>query len=91
LRGMEQIPVCVAYEIDGRRVERFLSVDDLNRAKPVFEYFEGFTEDITGIKKFNELPIAAQRYVKFIESALNCPIGYVSVGAKRDEIIVIGE
>ena len=89
LRGMEKIPLCVTYEINGKRVERFPSTADLCRAKPIIEFHEGFEEDISGVRKFGGLPASVQKYVKYIEESVRCPIGYVSVGARRDEIIII--
>jgi adenylosuccinate synthase len=85
---MEKIPVCVAYEIDGKRTEKFPVVDRLQRAKPVIEYLDGFGTDISGCRRFSELPGAAQAYVRYLEEIVGCRIGYVSVGAGRDEIIV---
>lgn len=87
LADMEKIPVCVAYEIDGVQTTSFPCVDDQNRAKPVYEYLPGFKGDITGCRRFEDLPIEAQNYVKYLEEAVNCRISYVSVGAGRDEYI----
>lgn len=87
LSGMETIPVCAAYEIDGRRVTDFPGVEELMRAKPVYERLEGFSGDISGCRRFSDLPKAAQAYVRYIQQAVGCPIGYVSVGAERDDYI----
>ena len=85
LSYMEQIPVCVAYEIDGRRVESFpASIDELSRAKPVYEYLPGFRCDIGGARRLEDLPPRARDYIRYIEQAVSCPIRYVSVGAERD-------
>lgn len=91
LSYVEKIPVCVAYEIDGEITTDFPYGDKLNKAKPVYEYFEGFGTDISKCKKESELPANALAYIKYIEKAVGCPIKYVSVGAERDAYIVMGE
>lgn len=87
LRGMERIPVCVAYEIDGKRTGDFMRVDLLNRAKPVIEYRPGFDEDISGVRNFADLPRNVRDYVMYIQDVLERPVEYLSVGARRDEYI----
>ena len=87
LSYMDRIPVCVAYEVDGVRTERFPTGDRLNRAKPVIEYMEGFG-DVSNCRTYDELPEAARKYIEYIEKAVKCPIKYISVGAERDECIV---
>lgn len=90
LSYMEQIPVCVAYELDGKRIDRFpADIDELNAAKPVYEYLPGFHCDISACRKVEDLPQAALNYIRYIEKAVNCPIKYVSVGAERDEYITM--
>ena len=87
LSYLERIPVCVAYEIDGVKTDRFPTGDRLLRAKPVYKYFEGFMTDITKCRNAEDLPGTALRYVRFIEEAVGCPIKYVSVGAERDDYL----
>jgi len=87
LSYLDKIPVCVAYEIDGKRCEDFPVGDRLMRAKPVYEYLEGFKSDLSGCRKPEDLPDAARKYIEFIEKAVGCPIRYVSVGAGRDDYI----
>lgn len=87
LSGMEKIPVCTAYEIDGQRTMDFPSGERHLRAKPVVEYLEGFSGDISGCRKLSDLPLAAQKYVEYIQNAVGCPIRYISVGAAREEYI----
>ena len=87
LSGMEKIPVCTAYEVDGKRIDAFPLEPVLVRAKPVYEYLPGFSGDISGCRSFEALPKAAQDYVLYIEQAVGCPIKWVSVGAGRDEYI----
>ncbi|MCI5897692.1 MAG: adenylosuccinate synthase [Firmicutes bacterium] len=90
LSYMEQIPVCTAYELDGRRIDRFpASIDELNAAKPIYEYLPGFRCDISKCRTPESLPAAAMNYIKYIEKAIGCPIKYVSVGAERDEYITL--
>ena len=85
LSYLEQIPVCVAYELDGKRIDYFPSdIDELNAAKPVYEYLPGFHCDVSGCRSKEDLPAAALDYIRYIEKAINCPIKYVSVGAERE-------
>ena len=88
LSYMEKIPVCVAYEINGRQTTDFpASIDELNAAKPVYEYLPGFRCDIGGCRAKEDLPREALQYIRYIEQAVRCPIRYVSVGAEREAII----
>ena len=89
LSYLERIPVCVAYEIDGIKTDRFLTGDRLMRAKPVYEYLDGFKTDISKCRKPEDLPETALEYINFIEKAVGCPIKYVSVGAERDDYLVL--
>lgn len=87
LSYMERIPVVTAYEIDGVRTTRFPYGDALLRAKPVIEYLPGFCCDISGARTRNELPENAQKYIRYLETAVECKIRYVSCGAERDQYI----
>ena len=90
LSYMEKIPVCVAYEIDGRRVDVFpAGIEELNAAKPVYEYLPGFQCDISGCRSVDDLPKEALDYILYIEGVIECPIKYVSVGAERDAYITM--
>ncbi|HOA33403.1 MAG TPA: adenylosuccinate synthase [Clostridiales bacterium] len=89
LSYLDKIPVCVAYEIDGEIVHDFPTGARLNRAKPVYEYFDGFKEDISHCRKLEDLPENALKYVKYIEEQVGCKISYISVGAKRDQYIKV--
>ena len=85
LSYMERIPVCVAYEINGERVEEFpTGIDALNAARPIYEYLPGFRCDIGGCRSFAELPREARDYIRYVERAVGCPIRWVSVGAERE-------
>ena len=90
LSYMDKIPVCVAYEIDGKKTTSFPTGDRLTKAKPVYEYLEGFKADISGCRKESDLPTAAQKYIRYIEDSIQCPIKYVSVGAGRDDYFIRG-
>jgi adenylosuccinate synthase len=87
LSYMDKIPVCVAYEVDGKRTEGFPSGDDLLKAKPIYEYLDGFKTDISNCRKRNDLPKAAIQYIEFLEKAVGCPITFVSVGASRESYL----
>lgn len=89
LTGIEQIPVCVAYEVDGVRFDEMpVSQSDFHHAKPIYENFAGWTEDISGCKKFEDLPKNAQDYVLAIEKMSGARISAIGVGPARDAIIV---
>lgn len=87
LSYMPKIPVCVAYDIDGVETTSFPAGERLNRAKPVYEYLEGWKCDISQCRKLSELPKAAYDYIGFIKKAADCRIKYVSVGAERQSYI----
>lgn len=87
LSCFDKIPVCTAYEVDGEIIHDFPIGDELMRAKPIYEYFDGFKCDISKCRKPEDLPKEALDYVKYIEGAIGCHIKYVSVGAARDEYI----
>jgi len=89
LSCMDKIPVCVAYDINGERVDLFPSGEALNQAKPIYEYLDGWQCDISHAKKLEELPKQAFEYIKFIEKSVNCPIRYVSVGPDRDAYLAM--
>ena len=89
LSYMDKIPVCVAYDVDGEITKDFPSGDRLLRAKPVIEYLPGFKCDITGCRKPEDLPKEAIDYVKYIERETGTHIKYVSVGASREQIVIM--
>ncbi|NJP44448.1 adenylosuccinate synthase [Actinacidiphila epipremni] len=90
LTGWERIPVCVGYEVDGRRVEELpYSQSDFHHAKPIYEYLPGWSEDITKAKTFADLPKNAQSYVKALEEMSGAPISAIGVGPGRTETIEI--
>ena len=90
LTGWEKIPVCVAYEVDGKRVEEVpASQSDFHHAMPIYEYLDGWKEDISKCKKFEELPSNAQKYVKYLEKISGAPMSAIGVGPGRDQTIVV--
>jgi adenylosuccinate synthase len=90
LTGWEQIPVCVAYEIDGvRHDEMPMSQTDFHHAKPVYEMLPGWSEDLTEAKTFDDLPKNAQAYVKALEDMSGAPISAIGVGPGRDQTIAL--
>jgi adenylosuccinate synthase len=90
LTGWEEIPVCVAYEIDGKRVEELPSSQtDFHHAKPIYEMVPGWKEDISGAKSLSDLPKTAQNYVKFLEEISGAPISAIGVGQDRNATIVV--
>ncbi|MBQ9409068.1 MAG: adenylosuccinate synthase [Clostridia bacterium] len=88
LSYMDRIPVCTRYRVNGTETDRFPFPTELDSAEPVLEYCEGWQCDISGARRFDELPKAARDYVERLEQAIECPIKYVSVGPERESIIV---
>ncbi len=84
---LERIPVCVGYEIDGRRVDHFPNTSLLHRARPILETLPGWQCDIRGIRRYQDLPKACRDYVEFAEKGLGVPITMVSNGPAREDII----
>jgi adenylosuccinate synthase len=84
LSELEEIKVCVAYEIDGERVEKFpCQADVLRRATPIYETLPGWQVDITGVRSWDDLPANAKAYVDRISELAGCPVDVVSVGPDR--------
>lgn len=88
LTGWEKIPVCVAYDIDGKRSEELpMTQTEFHHAKPIYEYLPGWSEDISGAKTLADLPANAQSYVKFLEDISGTRISAIGVGQDRDATI----
>ena len=88
LSDWDQIPVCVAYEIDGKRVEELpASQTDFHHAKPIYENLPGWKSDISGCRTFEELPKNAQDYVRFLEKVSGARISAIGVGQDRNATI----
>ena len=88
LSYMDKIPVCTHYRTDGQIVDEFPFPALLDKAEPVVEYVDGWKTDISGVRNWEDLPEAARKYVEYIEQAVGCHIGFVSVGPERDSIII---
>ena len=88
LSYLKEIPVCVAYRLNGETIERFPYTPDLYDCEPVYETLPGWNCDISGCRRWEDLPQAARDYVEFIEKHVGCPIKYVSVGAQREALII---
>ncbi|MEG1997528.1 MAG: adenylosuccinate synthetase, partial [Clostridiales bacterium] len=89
LSYLDQIPVCVAYRINGKETTVFPQGDALRRAEPVYHYLPGFKTDISACRQAADLPPAAMDYIRYIEKAVACPIRYVSVGEKREDYVIL--
>jgi adenylosuccinate synthase len=88
LTGLEKIPVCVAYDIEGTRVEEMpWSQSDFHHATPIYEYLPGWDVDITGVRAFEDLPATAQEYVLRLEQLSGARISAIGVGPSRDAIV----
>ena len=88
LSYMKKIPVCTHYRVNGEITDEFPFPTSLRYAEPVIEYLDGWQTDISDVRKFEDLPKAAQEYVLFIEKSIGAPITYVSVGPERESIII---
>jgi adenylosuccinate synthase len=84
---LEEIPVCVAYEIDGKTTEDFPVPALLDRAVPILESLPGWKKDISHIRRFADMPVEAQNYVRYIEKKIKTPVKWISVGPKREAMI----
>ncbi|GGN05527.1 adenylosuccinate synthase [Streptomyces sp. ID05-26A] len=89
LSGLERVPVCVAYEVDGRRVDEMpMTQTDVHHAVPVYEELPGWFEDISHCRSFDELPANAKAYVEYLESIIGARVSAIGVGPGRDQTIV---
>lgn len=92
LDKMKKLKICVAYELDGKTIDTFpAEIDKLERLKPIYKEFDGWSEDISKAKKIEDLPKNARTYVEFISKFLGVDYCVVSVGPDRDETIVLNE
>ena len=88
LSYMDRIPVCTKYKVGDRTTDKFPFPSLLPKAEPVTEYLPGWKTDISGVRRFEDLPKEARDYVLYIEKQIGCFIKYISVGAERDSIII---
>ena len=84
---LDEIPVCVGYELDGKRIDYFPPTAQLKHCKPILQKLPGWKCDIRGIKKYEDLPENARNYVEFVEKELGVPVWMVSNGPSREDII----
>ena len=90
LCGLPKLKVCVAYDFKGERITEFpANFADLEHCTPIYEEFDGFTEDITKCKTFDELPVNVKNYIKELEKIIGCPVRLLGVGPGRDQVISI--
>ena len=85
---LDEIPVCIGYEIDGQVTRDFPTTPKLNKAKPVYTKLPGWKCDIRGIRKYEDLPENCRKYIEFVEKEIEVPIAMVSNGPGRDDIII---
>jgi len=88
LSYMDEIPVVTAYEMDGKQTKDFPFPSLLDEALPVTEYLKGWKCDVSGARKWADLPEAAREYVRYIEREVGCFISYVSVGPERESVVI---
>lgn len=90
LSKLPEIKVCVAYELDGQRIDYFPAhVNDLRRLTPVYETLPGWQQDVTGARSLDDLPVGAIEYVKSIETLVGRPVNFISVGPDRAQTIYV--
>ena len=89
LSGLEEIKVCIGYSFEDKKITDYPLVDEiLDKCEPIYESFEGWDEDISGITKYDALPENAKKYIEFIEDFSDVPIKYISVGPERNQNII---
>ncbi len=90
LSGLERVPVCVAYDVDGARQDEVpMTQTEFHHAKPIYEYFDGWAEDISAVRSFGDLPANARTYVDALERMVRAPIAAIGVGPGRNETITV--
>ena len=89
LSGLKSLKICTAYDLDGKIIKTVpASLSDYNKCKPIYEELPGWDEDITEVKKFSELPLAAQNYLKRIEELTGLDIVIFSVGPDEKQTVI---
>jgi adenylosuccinate synthase len=84
---LDEIPVCVGYELDGKQIDEFPTTPTLEKCKPILKVMPGWKQDIRGITRYEDLPQECRDYVEFIESQIGVPITMVSNGPGREELL----
>jgi len=88
LSGLEKIPVCVAYEVDGKRQDEIpMTQTEFHHAVPVYEYLDGWVEDLSKARSFGDLPRNARTYITALEAMIGAPVSAVGVGPRRDQTL----
>jgi adenylosuccinate synthase len=88
LSGLEKVPVCVAYEVDGQRQDEIpMTQTEFHHAVPVYEYFDGWGEDISKASTFEDLPPNARAYITAVQDMIGAPVVAVGVGPRRDQTV----
>jgi adenylosuccinate synthase len=88
LSGLEKVPVCVAYEVDGKRLDEIpVTQTEFHHAVPVYEHFDGWVEDISKARSFDDLPPNARNYITAVEQMIGAPVSAVGVGPRRDQTL----
>src|ERR1022692_1293565 len=88
LSGLEKVPVCVGYEVDGKRCDEMpMTQTEFHHATPVYEYLDGWFEDITKARSFDDLPPNARNYITAVEQMIGAPVSAVGVGPRRDQTL----
>jgi adenylosuccinate synthase len=87
LEYLDEIPVCVAYELNGKRIDSFPPTVQLKHCKPIIEKMPGWKCNIKGIKKYEDLPENTRKYIEFVEAAIGVPVHMISNGPSREDII----
>jgi adenylosuccinate synthase len=88
LTGRKTLKICTHYQIGNRKIDYFPILPELLQAEPVYREMPGWAEDLCKIRRYESLPQTARDYVETIEKLIGCHIAYISVGPKREEIIV---
>mgnify|MGYP004658084913 FL=1 len=89
LRGLPKIKICTSYEMDGKIINDFpANLDDLAKCKPIYEEFDGFDEDISGITEYENFPESIKKYIDAVEKLSGCRVAVVGVGPDREQIVV---
>jgi adenylosuccinate synthase len=90
LDGLEEIKVCVGYELDGKRIDRLPAAEEAQKnVVPVYETLEGWQETTAGARSWADLPAQAIKYVKYLEELIGCPVALLSTSPERDDTILM--
>ena len=88
LRGLDKIKLCTAYEKAGKIINDFpADLDELAKCTPVYEEFDGFDEDISGVRKYEDFPQSIKTYIEAVEKACGCPVSIIGVGQDLEQIV----